>query len=54
VADGSEEADERLIRVLDTDPGLGVLRHADAGYSTAIESARRHGLHVPMEARPRD
>jgi urocanate hydratase len=54
VADGSEEADGRLIRVLDTDPGLGVLRHADAGYSRAIEAARRHGLHMPVEPPVRD
>jgi urocanate hydratase len=54
VADGSEEADERLLRVLDTDPGLGVVRHADAGYSTAIESAHAHGLHMPMEPPVRD
>jgi urocanate hydratase len=54
VADGSEEARERLERVLDTDPGLGVLRHADAGYRTAVEVARERGLRVPAEPTIRD
>jgi urocanate hydratase len=44
VADGTEEAAERLERVLSTDPGLGVLRHADAGYEEAVAAAREHGL----------
>jgi urocanate hydratase len=44
VADGTAEADERLQRVLRNDPGLGVIRHADAGYTTAQETARRFGL----------
>ncbi len=48
VADGSAEAGERLERVLTTDPGLGVLRHTDAGYADAVEAADRHGLAVPM------
>jgi len=48
VADGSEEAAERLERVLTTDPGLGVLRHADAGYEEALAVAREHGLELPM------
>ena len=48
VADGSEEADERLQRVLTTDPGMGVLRHVDAGYPEAVEVARRKGVDVPM------
>jgi urocanate hydratase len=48
VADGTAEADERLERVLTTDPGTGVLRHADAGYAEAIEHAGRHGLELPM------
>jgi urocanate hydratase len=47
VADGTEDAAERLERVLTTDPGLGVLRHADAGYEDALEAARRHGLELP-------
>jgi urocanate hydratase len=49
VADGSEEMDERLARVLTNDPGIGVARHADAGYEDAISTARAHGLHLPME-----
>jgi urocanate hydratase len=44
VADGTDEAAERLERVLTTDPGSGVLRHADAGYDEAIAAAREHGL----------
>ena len=47
VADGSREADEKLQRVLTCDPGLGVVRHADAGYPEAIETARRHGITMP-------
>ena len=47
VADGSDEAAERLERVLTTDPGTGVLRHADAGYDEAIAAAREHGLNLP-------
>jgi urocanate hydratase len=48
VADGTPDAARRLERVLTNDPGLGVLRHADAGYDTAIAHARDHGLCVPM------
>jgi urocanate hydratase len=48
VADGSQEAAERLERVLACDPGIGVLRHADAGYEEALETARAHGLELPM------
>jgi urocanate hydratase len=48
VADGTREADERLARVLTSDPGIGVVRHADAGYPTAIDAARRHGIQMPM------
>lgn len=44
VADGSEDARERLQCVLTTDPGLGVVRHADAGYETAIETADAKGI----------
>ena len=47
VADGSREADEKLHRVLTCDPGLGVVRHADAGYPEAIDTARRHGITMP-------
>jgi urocanate hydratase len=47
VADGTREADEKLQRVLTCDPGLGVVRHADAGYPEAIDTARRHGIEMP-------
>ncbi|HUR00325.1 MAG TPA: urocanate hydratase [Gemmatimonadaceae bacterium] len=48
VADGTPEMRERLERVLTNDPGTGVARHADAGYTEAIDTARKHGLHLPM------
>ncbi|MCX7860744.1 MAG: urocanate hydratase [Chloroflexus sp.] len=48
VADGTPEAARRIERVLTTDPGMGVVRHADAGYPEAIECARRHGIDMPM------
>jgi urocanate hydratase len=48
VADGTPEAARRLERVLTTDPGLGIVRHADAGYEQAIEAAKRHGIKMPM------
>ncbi|HDD56234.1 MAG TPA: urocanate hydratase [Chloroflexi bacterium] len=48
VADGTESAARRLERVLTTDPGLGIARHADAGYDLAIEAAKKHGLKIPM------
>ncbi len=48
VADGTPEAARRLERVLTTDPGMGVVRHADAGYELAIEAAKRHGIKMPM------
>jgi urocanate hydratase len=47
VADGTDAAGERLERVLTTDPGMGVLRHADAGYPDAVATARDHGLRLP-------
>ena len=47
VADGTREADEKLQRVLTCDPGLGVVRHADAGYPEAIDTAKRHGIDMP-------
>src|SRR3954453_5728315 len=50
VADGSDDAAERLQRVLTTDPGMGVLRHLDAGYPEAADAARAHGLAAPMDA----
>jgi urocanate hydratase len=48
VADGTSAADRRLERVLTADPGTGVMRHADAGYELAIETARARGLDLPM------
>ena len=48
VADGTDDAAERLERVLTTDPGTGVVRHLDAGYPEAAAAAREHGLDVPM------
>jgi urocanate hydratase len=49
VADGTDEAERRLERVLTSDPGLGVIRHADAGYESAQQFAREHGIRRPME-----
>ena len=48
VADGTPEAAKRIERVLTTDPGMGVVRHVDAGYDEAIEFARENGVKVPM------
>ena len=48
VADGTSAMAERIRRVLTNDPGLGVARHADAGYEEAIETARRHDIWLPM------
>jgi len=48
VADGTENARKRLSRVLNNDPGLGVVRHADAGYELAQKTAREKGIHMPM------
>jgi len=50
LADGSDEAAERLERVLTTDPGMGVVRHLDAGYPEAEAAADEHGLSTPMRA----
>jgi urocanate hydratase len=47
VADGTDAAAERLERVLTTDPGMGVVRHADAGYDEALEAAREYALDLP-------
>jgi urocanate hydratase len=49
VADGTKEMAVRIERVLTNDPGIGVARHADAGYSEAIEFARGHGIKIPMQ-----
>ena len=48
VCDGSKEMDERLERVLTSDPGSGIMRHVDAGYDEAIEFAREKGVKIPM------
>jgi len=48
VADGTPEAARRLERVLTSDPGMGVVRHADAGYPQAVDAARRMGINIPM------
>jgi urocanate hydratase len=48
VADGSDEAERKLERVLTNDPGTGVMRHADAGYQRSIDVARERGVHIPM------
>ena len=48
VADGTPEASRRLSRVLTNDPGIGIARHADAGYDIAIAAAKRHGIKLPM------
>ena len=48
VADGTEAAAHRLARVLTTDPGMGVVRHVDAGYPEAIEFAKKHRVKIPM------
>jgi urocanate hydratase len=49
VADGTPQAARRLERVLTTDPGMGVVRHADAGYPEAVDFARSHGIKIPMQ-----
>ena len=49
VADGSPEMRVRLERVLTNDPGIGVARHADAGYASAVETARREGIVIPID-----
>src|SRR6202045_1254975 len=54
VADGSENSKTRLERVLTSDPGMGVLRHADAGYSRAIDFAAKSKIDIPMQPKPRD
>jgi urocanate hydratase len=48
VADGTDLAAQKLERVLTTDPGMGIVRHADAGYERAIDVARERGVHIPM------
>jgi urocanate hydratase len=48
VADGTDDAERRLERVLTTDPGMGVIRHVDAGYEEALRCAKEEGIQVPM------
>ncbi|MCM3090071.1 MULTISPECIES: urocanate hydratase [unclassified Cytobacillus] len=48
VADGTKEAEQRLERVLTTDPGMGIVRHVDAGYDLAIKTAKEKGVNIPM------
>src|SRR5213596_1861501 len=54
VADGTENSKRRLERVLTSDPGMGVLRHADAGYSRAIDFAAKQKVDIPMQPQRRD
>ncbi len=54
VADGTNNAKRRLERVLTSDPGMGIIRHVDAGYSRAIDFAKAHEVKIPMEPRARD
>ena len=49
VADGTPEAAAAIERVLTCDPGMGVVRHADAGYPEALSTARQHGVRIPMQ-----
>jgi urocanate hydratase len=52
VADGTDLAAQKLERVLTTDPGTGVIRHADAGYDRAIDVAHERGVRLPMREEP--
>jgi urocanate hydratase len=54
VADGSDNSKRRLERVLTSDPGMGILRHADAGYSRAIEFAAKKNIGIPLQPQSRD
>ena len=49
VADGTKEAETRIQRVFATDPGMGIVRHCDAGYEDARRNARKHGIRIPMK-----
>lgn len=51
VADGTKEAEARLERVLTTDPGMGIVRHVDAGYELAEKTAKEKGVNIPMMAK---
>ena len=48
VMDGTKDAERRLKRVFTYDPGLGIVRHADAGYQQAIDNAKKFGINIPM------
>ncbi|PAE26401.1 urocanate hydratase [Bacillus sp. 7894-2] len=48
VADGTKDAEQRLERVLTSDPGMGIVRHVDAGYDLAIKTAKEKGVNIPM------
>jgi urocanate hydratase len=48
IADGTKEAEERIERVFTTDPGIGIVRHADSGYEKAIEIAKKSKIKMPM------
>jgi urocanate hydratase len=48
VADGTKETEEKLNRVLNYDPAMGIVRHADAGYEEAIENQKKFGINMPM------
>jgi urocanate hydratase len=54
VADGTSDADRKLERVLTGDPGIGVARHADAGYPEAIATAESRGVRIPMRTSNRN
>jgi urocanate hydratase len=53
-ADGTDNSKRRLERVLTSDPGIGVIRHVDAGYSRAIDFAKENSIAVPMSPQQRD
>ena len=48
VVDGTDLAARKVVRVLNNDPGIGVARHADAGYELAQHTAKEKGIHIPM------
>jgi urocanate hydratase len=54
VADGTDNSKRRLERVLTSDPGMGVIRHVDCGYSSAIDFAKEHDIKIPMQPNARD
>ena len=54
VAEGNENSKRRLERVLASDPGTGILRHADAGYGRAMHFAATHDIEIPMQPRAQD